>query len=172
MKHRSKFPPFVILILAALLVTTAKSAAVVPAHGPSAVGAGLFSFRNSNGDSERWSFWFEAIANKNGQTRGRARFENLSAQTYTVVRIDCLSVTSDSNSAFAVIGGSVLHTNDRNLLKSEYVIFAASDGPWPPVSSSDIITPPFSFPFPGWDCHEAQPLTALPVENGDIQIQP
>lgn len=172
MKSRSTFPPLVILILAALVVTTGASAAVVPEHGPTAFGAGLFSFRNSAGQSELWSFSFEARANKKGQTRGRAQFDNLTAQTHIVVRINCLSVTSDINSALAVMVGRVLHSDDPNLPKSEKVIFAASDGPLPPIFSSDTITPPFSFPFPDHDCHDTQPLTVLPVEDGDIEIQP
>ena len=32
------------------------------------------------------------------------------------------------------------------------------------------VSPPL-FPFFG-DCHEGEPLTILPVENGDIQIRP
>ena len=172
MKSRSTSPLLVILILAALVVTTATSAAVVPEHGPSAVGAGLFHFRNPAGQSELWSFSFEAIANKNGHTRGRAQFDNLTAQTQIVVKINCLSVTSDINSTFAVIGGRVLHSDDPNLPKLGNVIFAASDGPLPPISSSDTITPPFPFPFADHDCHDTQPLTVLPVEDGDIQIQP
>ena len=172
MKSRSTLPSLITLILAALVVTTATSAAVVPEHGPSALGAGLFNFRNSMGDSERWSFSFEAQANKNGQARGRAQFDNLTAQTHIVVRINCLRVISDINSPFAVIGGTILHSDNPNLRKMETVIFAASDGPLPPVFDSDTITPPFSFPFADQDCHDALPLTVLPVEDGDIQIQP
>ena len=174
MKSRSTFPPLVILILAAILATTSTSAAIVPEHGPSASGAGLFRFRNPHtGRTEIWSFSFEAIANKNRQTRGRAQFDNLTAQTHVVVRINCLSVASAFDSAFAVISGRVLHSDDADLPKLENVIFAASDGPLLPISSSDTITPLFPlFPFAGQDCHDTQPLTILPVEEGDIQIQP
>lgn len=172
MKSRSTFPPLVILILAALVVTTGTSAAVMPEQGPSAFGAGLFSFRNSAGESERWSFSFEAIANKNGKTRGRAEFDNLTTQTHIVVKINCLSVTSDINSTFAVIVGRILHSDDPNLPKFENVIFAASDGGLPPIFNSDTITPPFLFPFTDHDCHDTQPLTVLAVEDGDIEIQP
>ena len=171
---RSTFPPLVLLILAAIVATTSASAAIVPEHGPSAFGAGLFRFRNPRTErTEIWSFSFEAIANKNGQTRGRAQFDNLTAQTQVVVRINCLSVASAFDSAFAVISGRVLHSNDADLPKLENVIFAASDGPLLPISSSDTITPLFPlFPFAGQNCHDTQPLTILPVEEGDIQIQP
>ena len=92
---KSTFPPLVILILAALVATTSTSAAIVPEHGPSAFGAGLFRFRNQQSErTELWSFSFEATANKHGQTRGRAQFDNLTAQTQVVVRINCLSVGS------------------------------------------------------------------------------
>jgi hypothetical protein len=173
MKRKSTFPALVILILilGAVFVTTSPLAAILPEHGPSASGAGLFSFRNNLGKTERWSFSFEAIANKNGQTRGRAQFDNLTAQTHVVVRINCLSVTSELNTAFAVIGGTVLHSDDPDLPRLQNVLFAASDGPLPPVSTSDTITPLFPFPFAEQDCHDTQPLTILPVEDGDIKIQ-
>ena len=170
MKRSSTFPPLVILILAVIIATTSTSVAIVPEHGPSAFGAGLFRFRNPRTErTEIWSFSFEAIANKNGQTRGLAQFDNLTAQTQVVVRINCLSVDSAFDSAFAVISGRVLHSDDPDLPKLENVVFAASDGPLLPISSSDTITPLFS--FPGQDCHDGQPLTILPVEDGgDIQI--
>lgn len=171
MKSRNTFPPVAVLFFATLLVTAAPPAAVRPDHGPSAVGAGLFRFRNFIGQTELWSFSFEAIANKTGQTRGQAQFDNLTAQTHLVVRINCLSVTAGINSSYAVIGGRVLHSDDPNLPKLENVLFAASDGPLPPIASSDTITPPFPFPFTDHDCHDTQPLTILAVEDGDIQIQ-
>ena len=172
MKSRSTFPPLVIVILAALVVTTVTSAAVVPEHGPSAFGAGLFRFRNSAGESEQWSFSFEAFANKNGQTRGRAVFDNLTTQTQVVVRINCLNI-SPGTSPRAVMSGTVLHSDDPNLPKLQSVIFAASDGPLLPFSSADTITPPFAlFPFDGQPvtCQDTEPLTILPLDEGDIQI--
>ena len=171
MKSRSAFPPLVILILAAILATTSTSVAIVPEHGPSASGAGLFRFRNPQGRTEIWSFSFEALANKNRQARGRAQFDNLTAQTRVVVRINCLRAGSSINSATAVMSGKVLHSDDPALPKLQNVIFAASDGPLLPTSSSDTITPLFLFPFAGQDCHDSEPLTILPVEDGDIQIQ-
>ena len=168
---RSTFPPLVILILAAIVATTSTSAAIVPEHGPSASGAGLFRFLNPRTErTELWSFSFEAIANKNGQTRGRAQFDNLTASTQVVVRINCLSITSAFDTAFASISGRVLHSDAPDLPKSEKVIFAAIDGPFLP--GSDAITPLFPFPFAGQDCHDTEPLTILPVEQGDIQIHP
>ena len=171
---RITLPLLAILILAVIVVTTSTSAAIVPEHGPSAFGAGLFRYRSPLSErTEIWSFTFEAISNKNGQTRGRAQFDNLTAQMQVVVRINCLSVTSAPDSTFAVISGRVLHSNDPDLPKLENVIFAASDGPLLPNSSSDTITPLFPLlPYFGQDCHDTQPLTILPVEDGDIQIQP
>ena len=170
---RSTFPPLAILILAVIVATTSTSAAIVPEHGPSASGTGLFRFRSSQSDrTEIWSFSFEAIANKNGQTRGRAQFDNLTAQTQVVVRINCLSVESTFYSTIAVMSGRVLRSDDPDLPKLENVVFAASDGPLLPNSSSDTITPLFPLiPFPERDCHNTQPLTILPVEDGDIQIE-
>ena len=168
------FPLLVILILAALVVTTSTSAAIVPKHGPSASGTGLFRFRNPQTErTELWNFSFEAKANKNGKARGRAQFDNLTAQTHVVVRINCLSVTSGLDTVFASMSGTVLHSDDPDLPKLQNVVFAASDGPSPPFGS-DTITPVFPlFPFEGLDnCHDTQPLTILPVEDGDIAIQP
>ena len=171
---RNTFLPVAIVILAVMVATTSTTTGIVPEHGPSAFGAGLFSFRNPRTErTEIWRFSFEAIANKNGQTRGRAQFDNLTAQTQVEVRINCLSVVTALDSAFAVISGRVLHSDDPDLPKLENVIFAASDGPLLPISNSDTITPLFPLlPFFGQDCHDSQPLTIVPVEEGDIQIQP
>lgn len=167
MKRRSIFPPLMILVLAATVATTSTPAAIVPEHGPSASGAGLFRFVSlSTLRTETWRFSFEAIANQNGHTRGRAQFDNLTAQTQVVVRLNCLSV----DSGFAVISGRVLHSDDPDLPKLAEVLFAASDAELAAFPTFDSITPLFS--FPGLDCHNAQPLTILPVEDGDIQIQP
>jgi len=170
---RATLPLLVILILAAIIATTSTSAAIVPEHGPSAFGAGQFRFPNQSGDRiEFWRFSFEAIANKNGHTRGRAEFENLTAQTQVAVRINCLSVGIDFDRAFAVMSGTVLHSDDPALPKLETVIFVATDAPLLPTSGADTISPPFLLPpFFGENCHDTQPLTMLPVENGDIQIQ-
>lgn len=173
MKKRSTFPTLIILffVLAAVLVTTSPSATTLPDHGPSASGAGLFRFRNPAGRTELWSFSFEAVANKNGGTRGRAQFDNLTAQTQVVVRINCLSVELGINSVGAVMSGRVLHSDDPGLPKLQKVIFAATDGPLLPTSNSDTITPLFPLiRSAGDDCHNTQPLTILPVEDGDIQI--
>ena len=170
--RRATFPLLVILSLAAMVATTSTSAAIVPEHGPSALGAGQFRFPSQNGDRiELWRFSFEAIANKNGHTRGRAQFENLTALTQVAVRINCLSVGADFNTAFAVMSGTVLHSDDPALPKLETVIFVATDGGLS-TSGADTISPPFVLPpFFGTDCHDTQPLTMLPVEDGDIQIQ-
>lgn len=171
--RRVTFPLLLILILAAIVTTTSTSAAIVPQHGPSAFGAGQFRFPNQSGDRiEFWRFSFEATANKNGRTRGRALFENLTAQRQVSVRINCLSVFAIFDTAFAVMSGKVLHSNDPALPKSETVIFVASDGPSLPTSGGDTISPPFLLPpFFGNDCQDTQPLTMLPVEDGAIHIQ-
>ena len=164
---KSTFPPLVILILAAIVATTSTPAAVIPEHGPSASGSGQFRFVNPNIlRTETWSFTFEATANKNEQARGRAQFDNLTAQTHVVVRLNCLSV----DSGFAVMSGRVLHSDDPDLPKLAEVLFAASDSELTTFPNFDSITPLFA--FPGLTCHTAQPLTILPVENGGIQIQP
>jgi hypothetical protein len=172
---RNTFPLLVILILAVMAVTTSTSVAIVPEHGPSASGAGQFRFRNpQTARSEVFSFSFEAISNKNGQTRGRAQFDNLTTQTQVVVRINCLSVSSLFGSDHAVISGIVLHSSDPDLPKLETVLFAATDGPAFPNSSADTMTPLFPFPpFEGVrDCRDVQPLTIIPIDEGDVVIQP
>lgn len=173
---RSTFPLLVILILAAVVATTSTPAAIVPENGPSAFGAGQFRYLSpETARTEIWSFSFEAIANKNGQTRGRAHFENLTAQKQIVVRINCLSVQSSSVQSgiilYAGMTGKVLHSDYPDLPKSTTVAFAAIDGPFS-IFGTNNITPVFEFPFPELDCSYAQPLTILAVENGDIVIQP
>jgi hypothetical protein len=172
---RSTFPLLVILILAAIVATTSTPAAILPENGPSAFGARQFRYFNPATErTEIWSFSFEAIANKNGQARGRAYFENLTAQKQIVVRINCLNVQSVNVQSgiirYAGMTGKVLHTDYPDLPKSTTVEFASSEGP--PMFSTDTITPVFEFPFPELDCSYAQPLTILAVENGDIEIQP
>ena len=168
MKLRSTVSPLLMLILAALVVTTSPSAAAtLKDQGPSVSGTGGFRFFNNfNNRNEVWRFSFAARANKKDHATGRARFENLTAQTQVVVRINCLTVNSG---AFAVMTGRVLHSDDPFLPKSENVVFAIRDGQLLPTPSFDTITP--LFPFFG-DCHDGEPLTILPVEDGDIQIQP
>jgi|SRR5687768_6737326 len=175
MTGRNTFPLLVIVIsvLGAVVVTSSTSAAIVYDHGPSASGAGTFTFLNSAEQTELWSFSFEAIANKNGQARGRAEFDDLITQTHTVVRINCLSVHSAFGTDFAVISGWVLHSDNPRLPKRHKVIFAATDGPFLPFTGSDTITPlSVLISVPEADCHNTQPLNILPLENGDIQIQP
>ena len=167
MTRRSTFPPLVVVILAAIVATTSTSAAIVPDHGPSASGFGLFRFIDPSTErGETWRFSFEAFANKNDHTRGRAQFDNLTAQTRVVVRINCLRV----DSGFAIMSGIVLHSDDPDLPKSAEVLFAASDAELTTFPNFDSITPLFS--FPGVGCQDAQPLTILPVQDGEIQIQP
>lgn len=173
MKSRKIFLGLVIPILAALLATTSGSAAIVPDHGPSASGAGLFRFRNSDAQLELWSFSFEAVANKNGHTRGRAQFDNLTAHTQVVVRINCLNIVPDFIGFRAVMSGLVLHSDDPNHPKMQNVIFAASDGPLLPSSTADTITPPFELPTLDGQpltCRDTGPLTILDVEEGDVQV--
>jgi len=170
---RSTFPSLVILMLAAIVAVTSTSAAIVPKQGSSAFGAGQFRFFSARTErTEIWSFSFEAISNKNGQTRGRAQFNNLTTQTQVVVRINCLNIFPDFDSTFAVMSGRVLQSDDPDLPKMEKILFAASDGPFLPISVSDTITPLFPLPPFAEDCHDTQPLTILPVEGGDVQIQP
>ncbi|HEU4835214.1 MAG TPA: hypothetical protein VFS90_12385 [Pyrinomonadaceae bacterium] len=167
MTRRSTFPPLVVLILSVIVATTSTPAAIVPAHGPSASGSGLFRFINPlTVRGEMWRFTFEAFANKNDHARGRAQFDNLTAQTQVVVRINCLRV----DSGFAIMSGIVLHSDDPNLPKLAEVLFAASDAELATFPRFDSITPLFS--FPGLGCQDAQPLTILPVQDGDIQIEP
>jgi hypothetical protein len=173
---RSTFSLLVILILAAIVATTPTPAATLPENGSSAFGAGQFTYFNPDTErTEIWRFSFAAIANKNGQTRGRAHFENLTAQKEIVVRINCLRVQSTNVQSGIILDagmtGKVLHSDYPNLPKSTTVAFAAIDGPMP-IFGSDSITPLFEFPFPELDCSYAHPLTILAVENGDIEIQP
>lgn len=168
MKLRNTVSPLALLILAALVVTISPPAAATFAdRGPSASGAGQFRFRDpSTAQLELWNFSFEARANKNGRATGRAHFENVDAQTQVVVRINCLAIF---DSIFAVMSGRVLHSNDPNLPKATIVVFQASDGQLLTVPGIDTMTPPFqSF----GDCQDGQPLTMLPVENGNVTIEP
>ena len=167
MKTGRLFPPRVILILTALVVTSSTSASIAPEQSASATGFGEFRFFHfSRLRTEDWSFSFEAIANKNGQARGRAQFDNLTTETQVIVRINCLS----AGSGFAVISGRVLHSDDPDLPKHANVVFAATDAQTQPFPSlGDTITPVFS--FGDMTCHDTQPLTILPVLNGDIQIE-
>ena len=168
MKTRTTFPALIVLILAATVITSSTSAAIEPEHSASASGFGGFTFFNtSHQRTESWGFSFEAVANKNGQSKGRAQFDNFTAQTQVIVRINCLSAGSGS----AVISGRVLHSDDPDLPKNANVVFAATDAQTlPSPGAVDTITPLFQ--FGDLTCHDTQPLTILPVEDGEIQIQP
>ena len=161
MNIRTPFTPLVVLLVVTI-ATIQPASAIAPDHGPAAFGQGQFTF---NGNLI--NFAFEARANKNGNARGRAIFDNLSDETRVVVRINCLRVTPGE----ALMTGKVLHSNDPAFPKSANVIFAAIDGQGLPVPSADIISPLFVSPFP--DCQTgAPPLTLFQLDGDAIQIEP
>ncbi len=158
MKSKYVFVSLVLsLLVTTSIATTQTSSAMVPKTGAAAFGHGEFTFNN-----ELFSFSFDAQANEKRHARGRAVFDNLSAQTEVVVRIDCLRVEGFT----ASLTGTVLHSDDPDFPKSTDVIFAAFDGQG---SFPDIVTPLFVSPFP--DCNEAGvPLTMFPVD--EIVVRP
>lgn len=161
MKFSRVFPPLLTLSLVTFVATIQRSAAVTPDHIPSAFGQGQFTFLG-----EVTNFSFETSANKNGNTHGRAIFDNLSADTQVVVKIDCLRVQSNE----ALLTGTVLHSDDADFPKSAKVIFAAIDGTLQTIPGPDAITPLFVSPFP--DCETgAPPLTMFPLPGDAIHIQ-
>jgi hypothetical protein len=159
----SIFTPLVILLLAATIATTGTSPAIAPDSGSSAFGEGQFTFQQ-----EQVNFSFDVKANKNGKGNGWAQFDNLSAQMHVVVRINCANIGSFS----AVMTGKVQHSDDSDFPKLANVIFAATDGSRLPFPRADDITPLFVTGSPGIDCHETSPLTILPLNFGDIQVEP
>jgi hypothetical protein len=162
MNIRRTFSPLLILLLGTLITITRPASAVAPDHGPAAFGQGQFRFSGDLID-----FSFDARANKNGNTHGRATFDNLSDGTSVVVRIDCLRVATSG----ALMTGTVLHSDDPAFPKSANVIFAAVDGALEPQPFPDMITPLFVSPFP--DCHTASPpLTIFSLVGDAIQIEP
>lgn len=173
MNIRSTFPPLLILIVAILFVTTQRSSAIVPDHGPSASGQGSFDFFNGV-RTEHWGFSFEARANKNDRARGRAVFNILDnvTQTEVVVKIDCMNVSSFSGISDARMLGTVLHSDDPGFPKGAQVVFAAEDNSGSPIFRQDIITPIFAFEGFDFDCHDIpQPLTMFQVGDA-ITIVP
>jgi hypothetical protein len=174
MKMRSTFPTLLVLLLAMTIATTQSSLATAPDHGPSAFGQGAFKFFNGF-RNEVWSFSFEAMANKNGQARGRAIFDILDnfTETQVVVKIDCLNVQSSSGVSDAVMTGTVLHSDDSDFPKRANVIFAAEDNSGFPTTRADVITPLFVIPFFEGDCRDiGQPLTMFQLSPDAITIEP
>ena len=171
MKRRITFLAPVLLILAALIVTTQSSSATVKDNGPSAFGQGSFAFFNGL-HTEQWGYSFEAAGNKNGQARGRATFDILenSIQTHVEVKINCLDVGVSPELASALMTGTVLHSDDPEFPKHANVIFAAEDSLVPELHP-DIITR--LFVFEGGDCHSgAFPLTFFEQPSNAIHIEP
>ena len=157
--------PLLISLILVLVVTTQPSSAIAPDHGPSASGAGGFSFFNGL-RTEVFSYSFDARANKNDHATGQAQFDNLTDQTQVVVKINCLDVSG----GVAVMTGRVQHSDDPDFPKSTNVIFAATDFELFPFFGGDTITPLFAVPA-DFDCHDGQPLTILPA-GGEIVIRP
>ena len=158
--------PLLISLIITLVATTQPSAAIAPERGSSASGNGAFSFFNGV-RTESFSYSFDGRANKNDHASGLAEFDNLTAQTQVVVKINCLNV----DGGVAVMSGRVQHSDDPNFPKSTNVIFAATDFELFPFFGGDTITPLFVTPTPDFDCHDGQPLTILPA-GGEIVIQP
>ncbi len=158
--------PLLLSLIIIALATTQSTSAIAPDHGPSASGAGGFSFFNGL-RTEVFSYSFDARANKNGHATGTAQFDNLTDQTQVVVKINCLNVSG----GVAVLSGRVQHSDDPDLPKSTNVIFGATDFELFPFFGGDTITPLFATPSPDFDCNDGQPLTILPA-GGEIHIQP
>jgi len=171
---RSTFATLLVLLIATTVLTTQSSSATAPDHGPSAFGQGAFSFFNGV-RSEAWSFSFEAMANKNGQARGRATFDILDARTETqvVVKIDCLEVVGSFGINDAIMTGTVLHSDDPSYPKRSKVIFAAEDNSGFSTIRPDFITPIFVIEGFEGDCHDlGQPLTMFQQSPDAITIEP
>jgi len=159
------FPPLFILLLATIVATNRPSSAVALDKGPAAFGEGQFTFFG-----EVVNFSFHAKLHKNGIAKGRAEFENLSDQTKVVVDIDCLSVDTALG---ASMSGTVKRSDDPAFPEAAKVLFAAIDGEGPLFPPEDQITPLFIFPpFPGATCHNTAPLTILPLDDGEIRVEP
>ena len=155
------------LLIVFLLIcsTQLSSSAIAPAQGASARGEGEFSFFHGL-QTLHFHFAFDVQANKHGNARGQAEFDNLTNDTQVIAKIDCLNLIGSE----ALMTGTVLHSNDPNFPKRANVIFDATDAQLAPIFSSDTITPLFISPFT--DCHDAaSPLTILQVGDS-IQIDP
>lgn len=163
MNIKRLFILFVVVLLTAVFATTHRSAPLTPPDGPSAFGEGTFNFGGEN------HFFFTATVNKHGKGKGRAVFENLATQTRVEVKLDCVLIES----SVAIMSGKVQHSNDPNLPKRDYVIFAAGDQTHAPFFFGDSITPLFSTLGSGFDCsNSGGPLTILQLSSGDIVVQP
>ena len=170
MKIRTTFS-LLLLSLVITFIATQPSSAVVPDHGASAFGQGSFSFFNGL-RTEQWGYSFDAVANKNGQARGRAIFDILEnfTPTHVVVKINCLEVIGSQGSATAFITGTVLHSDDPEFPKHANVLFGAEDNNDSPIFHQDIITRLFVFEG---DCHDgAFPLTFFNQPLDAIHIEP
>jgi len=170
MNNKRIFAFLVLFFLTIVLTTTRPSSALTSPDRPTAFGEGEFTFRNMLHDRiESWAFSFDATVNKNGKGKGRAQFDNLTAQTGVEIKLDCVSIFTSE----AVMSGKVLHSDDPDFPKGVEVIFAAVDGSQVPVPFfPDQITPIFSLEGLGFDCTAGGPLTILPVLNGDVVVQP
>jgi len=171
MKIRTTFSLLLLSLIITFIATTQPSSAVMPDHGGSAFGQGRFSFFTDRG-TEGWAYSFDAVANKNGQARGRATFDigkNLNA-THVEVKINCLNVIGSAGFATAIMSGTVLHSDDPEFPKRANVIFAAEDNSNSPTLRPDIITRLFVFEA---DCHEGgEPLTFFNQNPDAIHIEP
>jgi hypothetical protein len=163
MKVRRTVPPLLIIFLLTIASTRPSSSAIALEQGASARGEGEFFNEFTH---ELFHFSFDVRANKKGNTHGRAEFDNLTAGTQVVVKVDCLRVEFSE----ALITGTVLHSNDPDFPKHANVIFDATDGQLFSPIRQDTITPLFVSTFT--DCHDASsPLTIFQVGDS-IQIDP
>ena len=165
MKIARVISPLLIVFLFTVPSTRQSSFATATDQGASARGEGGFSLFDGL-HTVQFHFVFDVQANKHGNARGRAEFDNLTDNTQVVAKIDCLNVIGPE----ALMTGTVLHSNDPDFPKRATVVFDALDAQLDPIFHFDTITPLFISQFT--DCHDAaSPLTILQVDDS-IHIDP
>ena len=168
MNIKTSFSLLILSLVVASIVTVKPSLAVQTGE-PTASGNGEFNFFNQlRNRVDIIDFSFDSMLMKNGKTRGRALFDNLTTQTSVDVKLNCMAISA----ADAVMSGTVQRSTDPDFPFGANVIFAVTDGDNVPIPGfGDRITPLTLTPSADFDCNDGAPSTVRLLDSGQIVVR-
>jgi len=141
---------------------------------PAALGHGFYTVTDSNSDTFKRQFSFNAVTQDDGTVTGNAEVQNPAFQFTAHIDVSCLKVSGNH----ADMGGTVTNSNDPNLGPGTFAFWSVTDNGEPGSSTAggtdtisavffDSEAPPSSCQLIG-----PQDFDETAIQGGDIQVQP